>query len=124
VICDAYEVVVVPFPFTDRTTSKRRPAVVLSDESAFNGQVGACVLAMITSQHNAPWPLDTAIQDLRSAGLESASVVRMKLFTLDQQLILRKAGRLSVADERRVRIALRRLLRLPPKTKPPGGSGS
>lgn len=110
-ICDAYEVVVVPFPFTDRSTSKRRPAVVLSDEATFNARVGACVLAMITSQQNAPWPLDTAIEDLGAAGLASASVVRMKLFTLDQELILRKAGRLGVGDERRVRAALRRLMR-------------
>ncbi|MBF0195885.1 MAG: hypothetical protein HQL71_15100 [Magnetococcales bacterium] len=27
---DVYDVVVVPFPFTDRSTSKRRPALVLS----------------------------------------------------------------------------------------------
>ena len=45
---EAFEVVVVPFPFTDRTTTKRRPALVLSDAKAFNRQVGQSVLAMIT----------------------------------------------------------------------------
>jgi mRNA interferase MazF len=110
VICDAGDVVVVPFPFTDRNASKRRPALVLSAAGVFNARVGACVLAMITSRENASWPLDTPVEDLGSAGLPTASVVRMKLFTLDHELILRKAGRLSTGDERRVRTALGQLL--------------
>ena len=85
----AHEVVVVPFPFTDKDSSKRRPALVLSDAHAFNIPVGQSVLAMITSAANSSWPLDVEISDLDSAGLTSASIVRMKLFTLDHQLILR-----------------------------------
>ena len=72
----AFEVVVVPFPFTDRTTTKRRPALVLSDAANFNKRVGQSVLAMITSASNSDWPLDTNIQDLDTAGLPSASVIR------------------------------------------------
>jgi len=108
---EAYEVVVVPFPFTDRGTSKRRPALVLSDGEVFDREVGHSVLAMITSQRTAPWPLDVPIADLRSAGMPAPSKVRMKLFTLDHELILRKAGRLGSEDEREVRAALVRLLR-------------
>ena len=109
---NAFDVVVVPFPFTDRTTTKRRPALILSDMQAFNQKVGQSVMAMITSAKNSDWPLDHEIQDLDSAGLPSASIVRMKLFTLDQQLIIRKAGRLSIADQRDVTDALHRLLNI------------
>ena len=121
-IYDAGDVVVVPFPFTDRNASKRRPALVLSDAAAFNARVGACVLAMITSRENAAWPLDTPVEDLAAAGLPNAAVVRMKLFTLDHELILRKAGRLSGSDERRVRAALGQLLGWS-VTKPRGRRG-
>lgn len=107
---DAFDVVVVPFPFTDRTTTKRRPALILSDSQAFNLQVGQAVMAMITSANNSDWPLDTAIQDLAAAGLPSTSVVRMKLFTLDEKLIIRKAGTLASTDRMRVKEALRQLL--------------
>jgi mRNA interferase MazF len=106
----AYDVVVVPFPFTDRSTSKRRPALVLSDAGKFNKKVGQSVLAMITSANNSDWPLDVNINDLDTAGLPSASVVRMKLFTLDDKLILRKAGALAQQDRSKVSGAIKELL--------------
>lgn len=110
--CEAFDVVVVPFPFTDKSTSKRRPALVLSDADSFNVVVGQSVLAMITSASNSHWPLDVKIHDLDSAGLPSASVVRMKLFTLDEQLIIRKAGALASGDRKSVATSLHKLLGL------------
>lgn len=107
---EAFDVVVVPFPFTDRTTTRRRPALVLSDAGKFNKQVGQSVLAMITSASNSDWPLDVNILDLDDAGLPSASVVRMKLFTLDDKLVIRKAGMLAEQDRSAVSTALRQLL--------------
>lgn len=109
---DAYEVVVVPFPFTDRAAVKNRPALVISSAMTFGSRAGHSVMAMITSDKGAParWPLDVEIRDLAAAGLSAASLVRMKLFTLDHRLILRRAGRLSTADRNAVRTALAKLL--------------
>jgi mRNA interferase MazF len=110
---DAFDVVVVPFPFTDRNATKRRPALVLSQKTTFGTIIEHSVLAMITSAANAPWPLDVPITDGASAGLTAASVVRMKLLTLDHWLIIRKNGVLSVNDRVAVGTALRKLLILP-----------
>lgn len=107
-----FEVVVVPFPFTDSTATKRRPALVLSTQ-AFNDRAAHVVLAMITSRENRGWPLDTEIGDLPASGLSHPSVVRMKLFTLDERLIQRKAGRLAAADRSEVQRALSLLLPSP-----------
>lgn len=109
---EAFDVVVVPFPFTDRTTEKRRPALVLSNADVFNRVVGQSVLAMITSVDNPDWPLDVVIDELDSTGLSSASKVRMKLFTLDDRLVIRKAGQLGRTDRNRVVLALNQLLAL------------
>ena len=106
----AFDVVVVPFPFADRKTTKRRPALVLSRNDSFGDKIGHSVLAMITSRGNVPWPLDVPIADGPSAGLTAPSVVRMKLFTLDHRLILRKAGNLARADRRAVLDSLKHLL--------------
>src|SRR3712207_3275011 len=79
VTCDCWDVVVVPFPFTDKAGTKRRPALVLSSR-AFN-EHGHTVLAMITTKFHFPWPGDTSITDLVTAGLRSPCIVRLKLFT-------------------------------------------
>ena len=108
-IFDRFDVVVVPFPFTNRAQQKRRPALVLSN-AVFNKQSGHNVMAMITSASGPQWPLDTKISNLKTAGLPADSVVRMKLFTLDDQFVLQKAGRLSKSDQANVEQSLATLL--------------
>ena len=104
-----FEVVAVPFPFTDRKADKRRPALILSNNIEFNTPSGHALLAMITSQKNPDWPLDTIITNIHRTGLTAPSKVRMKLFTLDSRLILKKIGTLTNRDKKAVGKALQRL---------------
>ena len=106
-----FDVVVVPFPFTDKNTEKRRPALVLSDLD-FNDQSENCLLAMITSAKNPDWPLDANIGSIKKAGLPAPSKVRMKLFTLDCRLILKKIGGLAGKDQKAVKDSIQKLMPL------------
>lgn len=106
----AFDVVRVPFPFSDRNATKNRPALILSDETVFNTPAGHSVMAMITSEANLPWPLDCTLDNLQAAGLRTPSKVRFKLFTLDHSLVRGMLGRLDQADEGNVRQALGILL--------------
>jgi mRNA interferase MazF len=103
VVYNAFDVVRVPFPFTDMQAVKNRPALVLSDAKAFNRPAGHSVMAMITTAGHEPWPLDCPIEDLSSAGLPAASIVRFKLFTLDHRLVRGRLGKLSDSDRESVR---------------------
>lgn len=105
----AFDVLVVPFPFTDRAAEKRRPAVALSTADA-NKATGHTVCAMITSAENAPWPHDVRIDDLAAAGLPAPSVIRLKWFTIDNRLILRRAGTLASRDQRALKRVLKAVL--------------
>jgi len=109
---DRFEVVIVPFPFTDKAQVKRRPALVISSHAAFGRRARHSVMAMITSAQNPPWPLDVPISDLATAGLPAPSVVRMKLFTLDHRFIIAKRGKLSEKDRKAVSRALKSALDL------------
>jgi mRNA interferase MazF len=97
VIYDRFDVVKVPFPFTDKQSSKVRPALVLSN-AEFNRSVGKTIFAMITSTTKTTWLHDTVVTDLSTAGLTVPSRVRMKIFTIDNGFILKRLGRLSVDD--------------------------
>jgi mRNA interferase MazF len=107
---ERWTVVVVPFLFTDRVRDRRRPAVVVSQPEALVERVGHSVLAMVTSARNPSWPLDVPLSDHSGAGLEAPSVVRMKLFTLDNRFILRTIGRLGEDDRKAVAASLAALL--------------
>ncbi|MXX11177.1 MAG: type II toxin-antitoxin system PemK/MazF family toxin [Nitrospira sp. SB0677_bin_15] len=95
-ICKQWDVVVVPFPFTEQAGNKRRPAVVLS-KKLFNAH-GHTLLLMITTQAHQPWPGDTEITHFQVSGLSRICVVRLKAFTLDNRLILKRLGALSTRD--------------------------
>lgn len=105
----AFDIVKVPFPFTDKTATKNRPALVLSSATHFNTPAGHSVMAMITSSTHTAWPLDCIIHDLPAAGLPAPSLVRFKLFTLDYRLVRGVLGHLSNSDQENVRDQLRRL---------------
>ena len=106
---EPFDVVVVPFPFSDREATRRRPALVVSSPD-FNANHDQSILAMITSAGGGDWPSDVVIRDWHEAGLSVPCKVRLKLFTLDDALILRKTGALSERDAAAVRISLVRFL--------------
>jgi mRNA interferase MazF len=107
-----FDVVAVPFPFTDTPKTKKRPALVLSENKESEFQNGYSVCAMITSQKNSPWPLDIIIKNIEKTGLPVASKVRMKIFTIDTKLIEKKIGVLDGEDIKNTKDNLRKLFAL------------
>jgi mRNA interferase MazF len=98
---DAFDIVVVPFPYADRLAEKRRPALVISNRKL--APFGLIWVAMITSAANAPWSCDVAIVELARAGLPAPSVVRTaKIACIEPARIERRAGRLDKATAKAV----------------------
>lgn len=108
-ICDLGDVVVVPFPFVDLAAEKRRPSLILS-RLPFNRSSGHSICAMITTASRTRWPSDLIIDDLAAAGLKRPCVVRWKLFTLPNEIILKLAGKLGEIDRGNVISAARAIL--------------
>ena len=107
-ICEPWDVAVVPFPFTESPAVKRRPALVLS-ATGFNRASGHTILAMITTARHSRWPGDIPLASAPS-GLLKDCVVRMKLFTLDNRLIVRVISKLAAKERQKVRASLEQAL--------------
>ena len=109
----AWDIVVVPFPFTDSPhaqASKVRPAAIVSTD-VLSRRNGKYVLAMVTSAANAAHFGDVAIKDLKTAGLPTASIVRpSKLAVVEQGDIHKRVGTLAHADRIRVAKQMREYL--------------
>ncbi|MDR3515526.1 MAG: type II toxin-antitoxin system PemK/MazF family toxin [Azospirillaceae bacterium] len=92
-----WDVIKVPFPYTDRPVRERRPAVVVAADG-LQQEHGLLWVLMITSAANPGWPGDVAVSDLAIAGLPADSVVRTaKIATIDAREAER-IGRLPAGD--------------------------
>lgn len=100
------EVVLVPFPFTDQSGAKKRPAVIVSSSGYHAGQRDLVIMA-ITGQVRQPLGFAEAlVADWQAAGLIKQSVLKPVFTTIEQGLVLRSLGRLSDTDLRSLRVVV------------------
>jgi mRNA interferase MazF len=108
------DVVLVPFPFTDLSATKQRPALVLSPER-LNKTRPVLVVAAFTSQVPAALGEDEILlsaSELDAAGLPKVSLIKLgKIFTIHQGLIRKKLGNIGEATLEGVRQKLVELMR-------------
>jgi mRNA interferase MazF len=104
------DVVLVPFPFTDQSGLKKRPAVVVSS-TAYHAQRRDLVIMAITSQIR-PRPAfgEFTMADWKKAGLLVPSAVKPVLTTIDKGLVLKRLGQLQPADLRSLRASISAIL--------------
>ena len=89
------DVVLVPFPFSDQTTAKKRPAVIISS-STYNDTSRDIVIMAITSQARGNIGIgECMIEGWQSAGLLKSSAIKSAISTIEQGLVLKILGRLS-----------------------------
>lgn len=94
-----FEVILVPFPFTDLSSAKQRPCLVLATYHP-RSLPEHLVVAMITSQVKAPrFPHDVVLKNWKEAKLPLPSLVRLgKVVTVDASIVRKKLGELSKDD--------------------------
>ena len=104
------DIVLVPFPFTDQSAVKRRPAVVISS-AEYNEQQPDVILMPVTSQLRASArPFDVIIEGWELAGLLKPSAVKPIIATLEQAILIRRLGAIEPADRTALTDSLDRIL--------------
>ena len=92
------DVVLVPFPFTDQTTTKKRPSVVVSSDQYNVARPDVIVMA-ITSQLSSYSSIgEVVITNWKGAGLLKASIIKPIVATIEKRLVIRKLGQLEEHD--------------------------
>lgn len=105
------DIVLVPFPFTSQSASKKRPAVVVSTR-AYNDARPDLILMAVTSQLRASAVLgEVWLHDWKAAGLLKPSAVKPVFATLEQVLVIRRLGVLAPTDRETLRKAITQTLR-------------
>lgn len=100
----------VPFPFSDLSTEKKRPALILKCITTA-ALPALFITAMVTSQIGSEAIVgDYLLQDWKESGLLHSSKVRLaKLVTLEEDLLIRKLGSLTKKDKDQTRKVFRKL---------------
>ena len=93
----------VAFPFTDQTTSKQRPAVVISS-TAYQRERPDLIILAITRQVRVPRTFGEAIvDDWHAAGLIKPSALKPLVTTIDTRLVRKTLGTLSTNDQQQLK---------------------
>ena len=90
------EILIIPVPFTDLTSQKKRPVLVLSN-SNYNNKTGDVVVAAITSNvEYKPYTVPLTNENLVSGALAVNSCIRAdKIYTLSQNIIIKRFAKVT-----------------------------
>ena len=98
---EVWDLVTVPFPYTNRPVQQRRPALVVA-VSVVPAAPDLLWVLMVTRAGNWGWPDDVAVLDVIVAGLPAASVVRSARIATIKARDAKRIGSLPPEDRRQI----------------------
>lgn len=96
--CSRGDVVLVPFPFSDQSTTKKRPAVVISSDIYHKTSSDIVIVAVTSQPEKIPGMEQCAIEDWKESGLLKPSFIKTAISTVECKLVLKKLGAISERD--------------------------
>ena len=106
------DIVLVPFPFTDLSGQKRRPALIVSPDGFDPEDLVLCAITSRLPGRPGPWEVSLDIQDVVGGQLPRPSIIRTgKLFTMHRALVLGRFGAVRPAKLGEVLAAMQELFR-------------
>ena len=96
-------VILVPFPYTDLSGSKKRPSLVISSNE-FNNKNDDVICCLITSNpQDRQHAVNITTKDMESGYLEFESKIKpYRLFTVNKKLVYKILGKLDISKSRLV----------------------
>jgi mRNA interferase MazF len=104
------DIVLVPFPFTDQSAVKKRPAVIVSSDEYNRHRPDIIIMAITSQMHSANYFGDLTVKDWQQAGLLKPSVIKPILTTIEKGLLLKHLGRITDSDRSELTANLQNIL--------------
>jgi mRNA interferase MazF len=90
------DIVLVPVPFTDLSSTRRRPVIVISNDAYHSSGEDMIVVAMTSNSRVTPYSFVLSNKDLVAGALNRPGTVRSdKVYTLSRKIIVKTFGRVS-----------------------------
>lgn len=87
------DILIIPIPFTDLSSNKRRPVLVLSNDNYNNTTEDLIVAAITSNLTTRRYTVTLSNEDLESGTLRVPSCIRAdKIFTLSQNIVISRFG--------------------------------
>ncbi len=104
------DIVLIPIPFTDLTSTKRRPVIVISND-AYNQATADIVVAMTSNPVAVAYSLTIDSADLTEGHLNRPSKVRVdKIYTLSQSIVVKRFSQVKQTVLHQIRSLLQDLV--------------
>lgn len=104
------EIVLIPIPFTDLSSQKRRPVVIVSNDAYNNKTSDIVVVAMTSNPASVDYSFTITATDLEKGTLNRPSKIRVdKIYTLSQTIIVKTFGQVNAKTLERIRQTLKTL---------------
>jgi mRNA interferase MazF len=108
---DQGEIVLIPIPFTDLSSKRRRPVIVISNNSYNHKTQDMVVVAMTSNPQAVDYSFTITSADLTQGVLNRPGKVRVdKIYTLAQSLAVKTFGRVNRATLDHIRKLLQELV--------------
>lgn len=90
------DIVLIPIPFTDLTSQKKRPAVVISSDNYNNTHEDIVVVALTSNVKPRDFTVTVTSDNLEEGILMARSMIRVdKIYTLNKSIVIRTFGRVN-----------------------------
>jgi mRNA interferase MazF len=108
--CEFGDIILVPFPFTDQSTTKKRPAVVISSAAYHRERPDYIIMAVTSRRSSSPIVGEALVVGWKSAGLLRPSVIKPVIATIERRLALKRLGQLNREDQAVLRHVIKNIL--------------
>jgi mRNA interferase MazF len=106
------DILLVPFPFSDLSTTKKRPAVVIGSDHLFYGYPDIIIMPITSRISDSHTRGDCILHEWKNAGLLKPSAVKPVITTIEKSLVQKKLGFLTQRDRNALDETLKEILEL------------